>query len=80
VHHSAASVLRIAVTSSAEGVGIRICDDGKGLAGPIIPGRGSGLRGMRERVAEFKGRLTPLTPQDGGFGWDIWLPAPVEAA
>ncbi len=46
-------------------------DDGRGAA-QLRPG--NGLSGMRERLAEFGGRLEVVTGQQRGFVLEAWLP------
>lgn len=46
-------------------------DDGKGGDGPIF---GNGLRGMEERVADLKGRMSVQTKPNHGFRVDIQIP------
>ena len=41
---------------------VEVCDDGVGGADP----RGSGLRGLEDRVAARGGRLTVVSPAGGG--------------
>ena len=46
-------------------------DDGRG-AKELKPG--NGLAGMRERLAQYGGRLDIVTGKDQGFALDAWLP------
>jgi signal transduction histidine kinase len=46
-------------------------DDGRGTA-ELRPG--NGLAGMRERLAQYGGRLDIVTAKDQGFALDAWLP------
>lgn len=46
-------------------------DDGRGS--PQLR-HGNGLSGMRERLAQYGGRLTISTVKDQGFALDAWLP------
>jgi signal transduction histidine kinase len=46
-------------------------DDGRGAA-ELKPG--NGLAGMRERLAQYGGRLDIVTAKDRGFALDAWLP------
>ncbi len=46
-------------------------DDGRG-AGQVR--QGNGLNGMRERLAQYGGRLDITTARDQGFALDAWLP------
>lgn len=53
------------------GIAIRARDDGRGSES-LKPG--NGLTGMRERLAQFGGRLDINTARDRGFALDAWLP------
>jgi signal transduction histidine kinase len=46
-------------------------DDGRGASEFIS---GNGLTGMRERLAEFGGRLDIVNAGSRGFALDAWLP------
>lgn len=53
IRHSSAHSVRIELQSRSEGVRLTVADDGRGGDAP----EGSGLRGMRERLAAFGGSL-----------------------
>jgi len=53
------------------GIAIHARDDGRG-SDVLKPG--NGLTGMRERLAQFGGRLDIDTARDRGFALDAWLP------
>jgi two-component system, NarL family, sensor histidine kinase DesK len=53
IRHSSASSVRIELHSQRDGVRLTVADDGNGGDAP----EGSGLRGMRERLAAFGGSL-----------------------
>ncbi len=53
IRHSSARSVRIELQSRGEGVRLTVADDGRGGDAP----EGSGLRGMRERLAAFGGSL-----------------------
>jgi signal transduction histidine kinase len=60
---------------------IAVLDDGRGAAaalaepdGPVLPGSGHGLLGMRERAELHGGRLTAAPRHGGGFGVHAVLP------
>jgi len=53
IRHSSARSVRIELRSQREGVRLTVADDGRGGDAP----EGSGLRGMRERLAAFGGSL-----------------------
>ncbi|WP_406095079.1 sensor histidine kinase [Streptomyces sp. NBC_01013] len=54
--HAAASTVGVVLTQGADAVELEITDDGRGFA--VEDSRGSGLDGMRKRLAEFGGGLT----------------------
>lgn len=49
-------------------------DDGRGAAHFVD---GNGLTGMRERLAQYGGRIQIATARDRGFALDAWLPSEV---
>lgn len=65
LRHAAAS--RVAVSARADGgrLTIRVSDDGRGAGTGLVPG--SGISGMRERVALLGGTLTTGDAPGGGF-------------
>jgi signal transduction histidine kinase len=71
VKHAGASRLTIAVSPQAGGIAIRARDDGRGSDDPDI---GHGLRGMRERLAQFGGTMQIDTGRGRGFALELWLP------
>ena len=50
---------------------LRARDDGRGAEAPVA---GNGLRGMRERLAAYGGRVDIDTSVGHGFALDILLP------
>ena len=70
--HSAASCARVRATRGDGVVRIEISDDGRGGADPA---RGSGLRGMAERVEALGGRLSVADRPSGGTVVAAELPA-----
>jgi signal transduction histidine kinase len=62
--------LRFELTSDGE-LRLEARDDGRGV-GDLSPG--NGLAGMRERLAEFGGRLDIATASHQGFALSAWLP------
>ncbi|NRQ38173.1 HAD-IC family P-type ATPase [Nonomuraea sp. NN258] len=80
LRHAGATRSEVTLTYEAEGVTVRIDDDGHGLAvhhpgeNGHAPG-GHGLTGMAERVAAVGGRLTTGDGPHGGFRVTAWLPA-----
>ncbi|RKQ91797.1 signal transduction histidine kinase [Solirubrobacter pauli] len=68
VRHSGASRIEVRLD---DGVVLRVVDDGRGGADP---GGGSGLRGLRRRLAPFDGVLTVSSPIGGGTVATVELP------
>jgi signal transduction histidine kinase len=64
----------VGVTYAEHGIGIRVVDNGRGVATGQSPGHG--LRGMRERVALHNGTLAAGPLPTGGFQVLAWLPFP----
>lgn len=71
VRHAGARTLWLTMTREKHGIAIRARDDGRG-AGQVKDG--NGLRGMRERLAQFGGKLDIETGSNQGFALDAWLP------
>jgi two-component system sensor histidine kinase DesK len=71
IRHSRATHCRIAVTVEDRHAGLQIDDDGPPSA---IGGTGSGLRGLRERVAGAGGTLQAGPLEHGGFRLAVQLP------
>jgi signal transduction histidine kinase len=61
--HAQATIVVVSVGRSDDSVSIEIVDDGVGGADS---GRGSGLRGLADRVEALGGRLRVWTPRGGG--------------
>jgi len=75
VRHSGARNLWLSfVRTEDRQLAIHARDDGRGAADLTA---GNGLRGMRERLAEFGGRLDVNTSRGRGFTLDAWLPLEV---
>ncbi len=85
IRHSRAGHCRIRITGHREELSLEVTDDGRGFADqdPDSP-RGSGLRGMSERLSAIGGRLSlgpathgPVThgPVTGGFRLVATVPA-----
>ncbi len=64
IRHSSAERCELSVRPSAEGLLVRVDDDGKGVM--TDGGTGSGISGMRERVEAVGGRLTVANRLSGG--------------
>ncbi len=61
--HAHATEATVRITRDSDCLVVRIADDGRGGADPS---KGSGLRGLVDRVAAFGGRLTVTSPSGGG--------------
>lgn len=71
VRHSGARILWLRFEQIDNEVVVHARDDGRGSEN-LNPG--NGLAGMRERLAQFGGRLHITTARDRGFALDAWLP------
>lgn len=72
VRHAGARNLWLRFERSADRqMAIHARDDGHGVK-ELKPG--NGLAGMRERLAQYGGRLDIVTAKDQGFALDAWLP------
>ncbi len=60
--HAQATRARVVVDEAGVGIRVTVADDGVGGADPA---RGSGLRGLRQRVASVDGALTVVSPEGG---------------
>ena len=59
VKHAGATEVVIRLATTAEGFALRVCDNGRGFdpaGGPARPGRGNGLRNMRQRLEQSGGQ------------------------
>src|SRR6266700_44268 len=63
VKHARASEAAVRAGRVGGSLGVEVRDDGVGNADPS---RGSGLRGLADRVAAYGGRLTVASPPGGG--------------
>jgi signal transduction histidine kinase len=63
VKHADASRVAIELSADEDGVALAVTDDGRGGADPS---RGSGLRGLADRVEALGGRLRLESPPQGG--------------
>ena len=71
VRHAQAQALRLRYWQEGRVVRVQARDDGRGADAPTA---GNGLRGMRERVAAYGGRVDIRTAPGDGFALDIVLP------
>ena len=76
IRHAGATLVEVCVERRGEDVVVQVCDDGGGNAGRP---EGSGLRGMRERLAALGGTLVAANRAPRGFGLEARLPAGGEA-
>jgi signal transduction histidine kinase len=72
VKHAKAPTLTLSLTNANGEIVFVARDDGLGAA--ATASRGHGLQGIRERVAEHKGRMLIDTKPGGGFGLEIRIP------
>ncbi len=73
VRHASASRLELSVRLEDGGIAVRARDNGRGADAPEA---GNGLRGMRERLAQFGGSLEIESETGRGFSLRAWLPLP----
>lgn len=78
IRHAAATTVWIRVTYGPGNLRLRIEDDGRGLplGGPAVGG--SGITGMRERLAALGGELRTGQRPGGGFQVTATLPLPAQ--
>jgi signal transduction histidine kinase len=72
-----ASHARVEVARERDRVVVRVADDGVGGADPT---KGSGLRGLSDRVAALDGRLVVESPPAGGTTVEAVIPCPPAVA
>ncbi len=72
--HAGASQASVHVTRGPAAIVLEVRDNG---AGGADPGRGSGLRGLGDRVTAVGGRLDVESPKGGGTTIRAWIPVPV---
>lgn len=71
VRHAGADNLWITLSQAHGGIALSARDDGRGASDAVV---GNGLRGMRERLVEYGGRLSIATASARGFALDAFLP------
>lgn len=71
IRHAGARNLWLTLERDEGGVSLRAHDDGRGVE-EVKPG--NGLRGMRERVEEYGGRLNLEAKLGAGFVTEVYLP------
>ncbi|WP_329569308.1 sensor histidine kinase [Kitasatospora sp. NBC_01266] len=74
VKHGRADAVELTVHRDGEVLDIEVSDDGRGVAGGYLPGRG--LLGITERVAMFGGSVAHGGGERGGFRLHVRLPVP----
>ena len=89
IRHSGARNCRISLAEHGRELMLEVTDDGRGLAEPDLPARasqdqppkGSGLRGMSERLSAVGGRLSlgPADPSRASGGFRLTATVPVSA-
>jgi signal transduction histidine kinase len=75
--YAEASGARIDVAATGSRLVVRLVDDGRGGADPV---RGSGLRGLADRVEALGGRLLVTSPLGAGTRVEAELPIEAEAS
>lgn len=78
VKHAATDTATVQVRYTPDELVLRVRDHGRG--GAATPGHGSGLTGMRERVATWGGSLEAAPAADGGYEVVAHLPRRAEEA
>jgi signal transduction histidine kinase len=73
--HAEASSVTVSVSQSSDRVSLTVVDDGVGGADL---GKGSGLRGLSDRVEALGGRLSVRSPVGGGTRLDATIPTDVQ--
>jgi signal transduction histidine kinase len=69
--HAEASIVTISISQSSGRLSLTLADDGVGGADP---GKGSGLRGLADRVEALDGQLSVRSPLGGGTRLDATIP------
>ena len=84
LRHAGATAVDIAVDYGADSVAVTVRDNGTRLAprggAGTMPGGGSGLRGMAERVEALAGRLEHGPRDDGAAGYQVRACIPLGGA
>jgi signal transduction histidine kinase len=75
--HAGARNLWLEISGNGEGLTLHARDDGRG-ASTVAPGHG--LTGMKERIAELRGRLDVASTPGNGFEVKAWIPRSKGAA
>ncbi len=82
VKHAGAKQVRVEVGRVADGIHLRVIDDGRGFDPTAVPDGHLGLAGMQSRAERLGGTLTVASMRDRGTTIDVVIPdaRPVEAA
>jgi signal transduction histidine kinase len=78
VRHAHARVLELDYRMEGGAVRLRARDDGRGAQAAVAAG--NGLRGIRERLDGYGGRLDIDPAPARGFALDLWLPLQADGA
>lgn len=79
--HARAAAAEVVVDgATGQGITVRVTNVRPVAAGSLLPGAGSGLVGLRERVDLAGGTLSAGPTPDGGWQVEAWLPWPPGAA
>jgi signal transduction histidine kinase len=73
--HASARNLWVTIAQRADGIDLRARDDGRGAS---VLEWGNGLRGMRERFAEYAGRVEVQSSAGHGFEVRAFMPRPLD--
>jgi signal transduction histidine kinase len=76
LRHAGASAVSIRVCQEDGDLVVVVDDDGVGGPGPLPPGGGNGIRGMRDRAAALGGQVIAGPKPGGGFRVRAGLPVP----
>ena len=74
VKHAGAKQVRVEVGRVADGVHLRVIDDGRGFDPGAVPDGHLGLTGMQARAERLGGTITVSSVRDGGTTIDVVVP------
>lgn len=74
VRHSGATIARVELRETDDGVVLRVTDNGRGVAVDVGAVAGKGLLGMRERAELLGGHLEAVTVSPHGFAITATIP------
>ena len=79
MRHAGPAAATVRLRSSAEGIDLRVEDDGRGASAAVDPApAGHGLAGMRERALALGGTVDAGPRPGGGYAVHAWLPVRYE--